>query len=112
MNDIKPFQVEDSKEADRKFFAMKQRILEIFKDCFDAFDPLYIFETWTYLGMPPNLLYDDDGLFAIEFGGYQSLPDKTKDDWVLESSFVVEGKKFKKTPKEAIEYACLNMFEE
>lgn len=112
MEDIKLFQEEDSKEADDMFRKMKNNILELFRDKFSEFDPLYIFETWTHLGMSPNLLYDDDGLFAVEFSGYQSLPDKTEEGWVLETSFVIEGKKFKKTPKEAIEYACINMFED
>ena len=110
MEDIKPFQQEKSKEADDMFFAMKQNVLELFRDHFPEFDPLYIFEIWTHLGMSPNLIYDDDGMFAIEFCGYQSIPDKTDPEWVLESTFVIEGKKFKKTPKEAIEYACQNMF--
>ena len=112
MNDIKPFQEEESKEADRKFFAMKQQILELFRDCCSAFEPLYIFETWTRLGMAPNLLYDDDGLFAIDFGGYQSIPDKTKEDYIVSISFSVEKKHWQESPLKAIEYACKNMFED
>ena len=112
MDDIKPFQEEESKEADAMFFAMKRNVLELFRDKFSEFDPLYILETWTRLGMAPNLLYDDDGLFAIDFGGYQSISDKTKEDYVVSISFSVEKKRWQKSPSEAIEYACINMFED
>lgn len=112
MDEIKPFQQEESKEADAMFFAMKQNVLELFRDHFSEFDPLSILETWTDLGMAPNLLYDDDGLFAIDFGGYQSIPDKTKEDYIVSISFTVEKKYWHESPKKAIEYACLNMFED
>ena len=109
MEAIKPYQEDDSEESNKMFFEMKNKVLTVFQDHFDVFDPLYILEIWSHLGLSPNLLYDDDGLWAIEFCGFQSLPDKT-DKWELKTSFIVEDIKFKSTIREAIRYACMEIF--
>jgi len=64
-----------------------------------------IIEVFTHLGSAPNLLYDDNGHFAIEDEGFQSISEEIDD---VEMSFLVKKDKWKPTIKEAINYYINN----
>ena len=61
----------------------------------------FIIEQLTKLGQAPNVLYDDDGRFAVISDGFQTLVlgDEADD---VEFQFNVEAKYFKKTIREAL----------
>jgi hypothetical protein len=69
----------------------------------DEIDIEVILETITYLGGSPNLLYDDNGHFAITDEGYQSVAfgDEPVD---VETSFNVPKECWKKTIREALNH--------
>lgn len=60
----------------------------------------FILETWTRFGASPNLVYDDDGLFAISNIGYPAVYGKQK----MEGEIIVLIKKnqWKESIREAL----------
>jgi len=66
----------------------------------------FIFEHLTKLGQAPNLLYDDDGRFAITGDGFQNVVSGDEAD-DMEFQFWVEKKHWKKTIREALDHYLL-----
>ena len=61
----------------------------------------FIMEQLSNLGQAPNLLYDDNGNWAVTSEGFQSVVtgDEPED---VEMQFMVEGAYWKPTPREAL----------
>lgn len=61
----------------------------------------FIMEQLSNLGQAPNLLYDDNGNWAVTSDGFQSvvMGDEPED---VEMQFMIEAKHWKKTPREAL----------
>lgn len=63
----------------------------------------FIIETLTKLGHAPNILYDDNGLFAVDVCAFQPLvTDESTDD--VSMNFIVNKNIWKPTIREAIAY--------
>jgi len=62
----------------------------------------FIFETLTSLGGCPNLLYDDDGRWAVTDDGYQNV-NTTEEAIDIKTSFFVEKEKWEDTIYKALE---------
>lgn len=67
----------------------------------------FILETLTHLGSAPNLLYDDNGHFAVTCDGYQSV---SSDSEAIDSSIGVhiESTQWKNSIRDAIVYFLTN----
>lgn len=74
-------------------------ILNRIKEYKDSLSFEFIFEELTKLGQAPNLLYDDNGYFAIEAEGYQTVVTEPTD---VEMHFMVEKEKWCSTIREAL----------
>jgi len=61
----------------------------------------FIFEELTKLGHSPNLLYDDNGHFAMVSDGYQSISEEIAD---TEMAFLVTKRYWKNSVKEALDF--------
>ena len=59
----------DDKEAD----VLEQKILTVIKTDFDELPIEFIIETLTKLGQGPNLVYDDNGNFAVSGNAFQPV---------------------------------------
>ncbi len=61
----------------------------------------FIMEELSKLGQAPNLLYDDNGNWAVTSQGFQNVVygDEPQD---VETHFYVEAKEWKPTPREAL----------
>ena len=70
-----------------------------------------ILTTLSILGYAPNLLYDDNGMWALSFDGMQEVVygDEPID---LSMSFYVEKKQWQKTIREANDYALGHWYDE
>lgn len=70
---------------------------------FDDYEVDFILETLTHFGDAPNLIYDDNGLFAVTCDGYQPV---VTGNQKIEGEFIVfvEKKQWKKTIREALKY--------
>lgn len=72
----------------------------------------FIIESLTKLGESPSILYDDDGHFAVESNGFQSVPMDDDGEMIddlypngdVSMSFYVEKKKWFGTIREALSY--------
>lgn len=102
---------QDSYDVESNKFSMKEpieidqlseEIVSLIKKYFDFLEIDFIIESLTYLGHAPNILYDDDGRFAVEVEGFQTVPQDGPSD--IEMSFFVEAKKWKSTIREAVKY--------
>lgn len=79
----------------------ENQIIELIKENFNSLELDFIFIQLSHLGQAPNLLYDDNGHWAVTSDGFQSISmeDEPKD---TELWFHVEAKQWKKTPREAL----------
>lgn len=70
---------------------------------FDSLPFEFIMEELSKLGQAPNLLYDDNGNWAVTSTGYQNVVygDEPED---VETHFFIEAKFWKPTPREALNY--------
>lgn len=76
----------------------------------DILDIDFIIESLTHLGGAPNLLYDDNGYFAMTADGYQTVVTDSPAD--VETAFMVPARKWKPTIREAVVYYLLHDDEE
>lgn len=61
----------------------------------------FIIETWTRFGSAPNVIYDDNGLFAVSGDGLQPVvTGKEKINGAI--TILVEKKQWKKTIRQAL----------
>lgn len=68
---------------------------------FNKYEVDFILETWTRFGSAPNVVYDDNGLFAVSGDGYQPI---VMGKERIEGAFTVfvEKKQWKKTIRQAL----------
>jgi len=94
---------EYSDEEDKQIDDYANQILEIIKKNFDTIPFDFIMHQLSFLGQAPNLVYDDNGHWAVTSDGFQSIPsgDEPAD---VELFFFIEAKYWKKTPKEALKH--------
>jgi len=85
----------DDKEIDK----LGDQIFSLLKIHKDDFPLEFIIEQLTKLGHAPNLLYDDNGHFALVGDGYQSIADGISD---VELQFFVEKENWKNSVREAL----------
>lgn len=78
---------------------LADQIYSLLKNHKDDLSFEFIFEQLTKLGHAPNLLYDDNGHFALVGDGYQSVPDEISD---VEMQFFVEKEHWKNSVREAL----------
>jgi hypothetical protein len=88
----------DNKEIDK----LSKEIIFLIKEHRNELTLEFIFEQLTKLGYTPNLLYDDNGRFAIVSDSFQSLPDDEPSD--INLHFFVSTEHWKKSIKEALNY--------
>ena len=99
-------------EKRKEFFVDKQlkillkydkEITEILQKSFKELPFEYIVETLTEIGQAPNILYDDNGNFAVTGNGFQNVAygDEPED---MEMSFWIEKKYWKPTLREALHH--------
>jgi hypothetical protein len=98
-----PELAEDEKKIDDIAAEIEKSIRDHFE--FLPFD--FIMEQLANLGHAPNLLYDDNGLWAVTSTGFQTVVcgDEAQD---VETHFFVDMKYWKNTPKEALHYYLNN----
>lgn len=77
------------------------QILDLIKPNIDKLDFDFIMEQLSHLGWCPNLLYDDNGHWAVSADGYQNVVsgDVPED---IETHFYIEAEDWKNSPKEAL----------
>lgn len=80
-----------------------EEIISHLKSNFEFLSFEYIIETLTHLGQAPNVLYDDNGNFAVLSSGYQSVC-FGDDPMDAEMTFFVEKKFWFPTMREALNY--------
>jgi len=87
----------DSKRVDE----IQKEISTAIRKNFDQYAVDFILETWTRFGAAPNVIYDDNGLFAVTGDGYQKVVFGKER---LEGTFTVfvEKKQWKKTIRQAL----------
>lgn len=92
------------KDDDQKIDELAVEIEKSIKLYFNelAFD--FIVEQLSNLGQAPNLLYDDNSMWAVTSEGFSSVSLEVS-DW--EGSFFVKKEQWRKTPREAL-YFYLN----
>lgn len=78
-----------------------KKIINLLFDNFEKLGVDFIIETTTHLGYAPNLIYDDNGNFAITCDGYQPVvTGKEKIDGMVQ--IFVEKKQWKNTIRKAV----------
>ena len=93
----------DANYNDKKVDEIQDIITTEFKTNFDSYEVDFIIETYTKFGAAINLLYDDNGMFAIVYDGVQPV---VIDDERIEGemSFYCEKEQWFKTIREALRY--------
>lgn len=83
--------------------SLGKEILDSIKKYKDRLEFDFILIELTKLGHAPNLLYDDNGKFAIEGSGFQTVAfgDEPVD---MEMQFFIEAEYWKDTPREALDF--------
>lgn len=96
------YAIQEPKEIDE----CSEQIFEKLKKGKEVLDVDFIIEILTHLGDAPNILYDDNGNFAVENSGYQTVSVDEKNN--MSMTFFVESKKWKSTIRSAIIYYLEN----
>lgn len=79
-----------------------QRLIKVLLRKSDELPIDRILEKLSHIGHAPNLIYDDNGNWAVLSEGVQSV--RTSDEQDLWTSFEVKAKYFKPTIREAVKY--------
>ena len=87
---------------------LKNQIIDLIFENNKILDIDFIVESLTKVGLSPNILHDDNGNFAIEGSGFQTLAigDLPSD---IEISFFVNKNSWKPTIREAMYYYLNDM---
>lgn len=89
------------KELEPEIDKFQEEILELIKTNFDILEFDFVMEQLSRLGWCPNLLYDDNGHWAVSADGYQNAA--WKDEPIdIETHFYIEAEDWKNSPKEAL----------
>lgn len=91
------------KEINDKIDQLAKEIESLIKTNFEFISFELIMDELANLGQAPNLLYDDNGNWAVTSQGFQNVVygDEPQD---VETHFFVEAKFWKPTPREALKY--------
>lgn len=92
------FTMEEPKEIDE----LSEEVLSIINKNRDILDVDFIIEQLTMLGDAPNILYDDNGNFAVESNGVQPVAEDEPID--MEMSFFVKKNSWFPTIRKALYY--------
>lgn len=63
----------DTDEKNERIDEIENEIILQIKDNYNHYSVDFIIETLTKFGQAPNLIYDDNGMFAISSEGYQPV---------------------------------------
>lgn len=89
-----------------------KQIGEIMIKNYDSLEFDFVFEQLTRLGDSPNLLYDDNGMFAVIGDGFQTVVTESPTDYFESSFFVRDKNVWAETPREALKKYLLSANEE
>ncbi len=86
---------------------IQKQISNAIRKNFDKYEVDFILETWTKFGSAPNVIYDDNGLFAVTADGYQPV---VTGNQKIEGAMTVfvQKKQWKKTIREALKQFIAN----
>ena len=84
---------------DKEIDELAVEILDMIKENRNLLPVEFILEELSMLGHAPNLLYDDNGYWAVAYDGYQTVVTEPSD---VETSFLVPKKLWKNTIREAL----------
>lgn len=99
--DSEDFSDKDSEKYDIQIDLLSNQILETIKQFFKELEVDFILEQLSNIGCCPNLLYDDNGHWAISSEGYQNvvIGDDPQD---VNTHFFVKAENWKNSPREAL----------
>lgn len=82
---------------------IQKHITDVFRKKFNDYEVDFILETLTMFGQAPNVVYDDNGLFAVTSAGYQPVvTGRQKIEGAI--TVFVEKKQWKKTIRLALKH--------
>jgi hypothetical protein len=82
---------------------IQKQITEVFCKKLNDYEVDFVLETLTMFGQAPNVIYDDNGLFAVTSAGYQPVvTGRQKIEGMM--SVFVEKKQWKKTIRLALKH--------
>lgn len=105
VQEAQKYSMEEPKEID----ILGAEILRLLQQHHKELPVDFIIEELTKLGQAPNVIYDDNGHFAITADGYATVSDEPQDAEVY--SFVRKSQ-WKRTIREALEYYMFNRDED
>ena len=94
------FEQEETKEREKQIDEQAEKILDLITEGEKQLEFEFIFDQLTRLGQAPQLLYDDDGRWAITGDGYATVPFNGPVDW--EAAFSVPKEKWFDSIREAL----------
>lgn len=92
-----------TKEVEAESNDIQRRITDEFVKRFLGYEVDFILETLTHFGQAPNLVYDDNGMFAVSGEGYQPVV-TGKERLQGGLTVFVSKTMWRKTIREALEY--------
>jgi len=95
-------EITDEKKVDE--YAVK--INEHLKQYIDELDPDFVLDSVTHLGCWPQLIYDDDGHWAVSEEGISNVIDTTKETY-QQTTTVSDNKSWKDNIRDAVKYYIL-----
>lgn len=93
-------QDEETEEREQKIDLLAEEIFLLIQTHADELEFEFIFDQLANLGHAPNLLYDDNGHWAVTCDGWQNVVADEPED--VETHFYVEAHLWKDTPREAL----------
>lgn len=94
-------------EGDERVDAIQTDIVGEFRKRFNDYEVDFILESLTRFGQAPNVIYDDNGLFAVSSAGYQPfVSGRQKIEGAI--TVFVEKKQWKKTIRLALKNYLLS----
>ena len=102
-NNIENITNEEEVKFDDQIDMYAKEIETLINENINSLEFDFIFEQLSNLGQAPNLLYDDNGNWAVTSTGYQNVVwgDEPED---VETHFFIEAKFWKPTPREALQF--------
>lgn len=91
----------EERDLNQKIDELSEEIQRYIKAYFESIPFEFIMEELSKLGQAPNLLYDDNGNWAVTSEGFQNVVsgDEPED---VETHFFLEANNWKSTPREAL----------